>query len=179
MTDAIVEKALAGALPVPLFDLPPKAGAVKSALVKQNYGAAIAEAAKLPEADGGPELKKVIEGLVATRVSTMQKALKDGDFLTAVETASALKKGLDGLPEAPEPEKVLAEITANKDADRVIDLQKKVRAIGDQPLKKKKEIDKAIADLGKIVKDAPGTYAAKQADELQLELVKKKNSDRG
>jgi len=76
----------------------------------------------------------------------------------------------------PEPDKVLADIKANKDADRVINGQKKVRALREQKLKNKKEIEKAIADLDKIAKDFSSTFAAKEADEFRTELIKRKNA---
>lgn len=175
LTEKIIESALVGALPKPLFEFPAKAAGVKSALVKHNYAAAVAEAAKLSDADGGPELKKVIEGLVAARVAGMKSALKEGDFLSADATASALKKDLDGLPEATEAEKVLTEIKGNKDAARIIQGQKKVRALQDKKMTRRQDIEQAMADLDKIAKDFAGTYAATQATELRTELIKRKN----
>lgn len=175
LTDKDIERALGGALPRPLFDLPASAGALKAALVKRNYAAALAEAGKLSEADGGPALKAVVQGLITGRVEAMRNAIKDGDFLGAQDIASALKKDLEGLPEAPEPDKVLAEIKANKDADKVIAAQKKVRAIGELRLGKKAEFEKAIADLKKISKDFPDSFVAGEADAMMAQIRKKKD----
>jgi peroxiredoxin len=175
LTDEILTSALAGALPKPLFDFPPSAAPVTKALAKHSYSAALSEAAKLSDADGGPELKKVIEGMVASRVTRMKSALKDGDFLSAQEIASGSKKDFEGLPEASEPDKVLSEIKSNKDAERVISAQKKIRAIQDQKITRKKDMEKAIADLDKISKDLKGTYAAKEADELRTDFMKRRN----
>jgi hypothetical protein len=176
LTEQIINSALGGALPKPLFDYPPSAGPVKSALVKHNYAAALSEAAKLSDADSGPELKRVIEGLVASRVESMNTALKNGDLLTAQELATMLKKDLDGLPQAPEPDKVLAEIKSNKDANRILAAQKKIQAWKEQRMTKKKDVDSAIAELEKIAKDLPGTYAAKEASDFAGELSKRKSA---
>jgi hypothetical protein len=176
LTESSIEGALKGALPKPLFDFPPSATPVKNALVKHKYAAALAEADKLSEADGGPELKKVIEGMVSARVASMQAALKEGDFLGAEELASVLKKELDGLPQEPDAEKVLADIKGNKDAARVIAGQKKVHALEAKKMTRKQDIEKAMDDLDKIAKDYAGTFAAKQATEYRTELIKHKNA---
>jgi hypothetical protein len=176
LTDKQIESALGGALPTPLFDLPANATAVKTALAKHAYAAALAEAGKLSEADGGPQLKSVVQGIVTGRVQTLNGALKEGDLLTASDLAGALKKELEGLPEAPEADKALAEIKANKDADKLIAAQKKARAIGDQKLGKRAEFEKALADLKKIAKDFPSTYVAKEADDIATQISKRHNA---
>ena len=115
-----------------------------------------------------------MQGIVTGRVQSMQGALKDGDFLTAFDSATALKKELVGLPEAPEAEKVLDEIKSNKEADKIMDAQKKVRAIADQKLGKRAEFEKALADLKKVSKDFPSTFVAKEADDLATQIEKKR-----
>ena len=174
LTDKIVEGALDGALPKPLFDLPASAAGVRTALGKRNYAGALAEAAKLPEAEGA-DLKKAIESMVATRVKTMKTALEKGDFLTAQDLSATLKKELAGLPQTAEAETVAATVKADKAAARVIGLQKKIRAIEAQSPRKKKDIEKALAELGKLKKDADGTFAASEVDALQLELSRRRN----
>ncbi len=175
LEDKVIESALTGALPTPLFELPPIAGAVKTALQKHNYAVALTEAGKLSEADGGSGLKQVVQGIVSGRVGSMNAALKEGDFLTALDSATALKKELEGLPEAPEADKALAEIKANKDAEKLMAAQKKVRAIADQKLGKRAEFDKALADLKKIEKDFPSTFVAKEAEAVETAVLKAKN----
>jgi hypothetical protein len=175
LDDKTIQAAIDGALPSPLFDLPPAAGGVKTALQKRNYAAALAEAGKLSEADGGSGLKQVVQGIVTGRVQSMNAALKEGDFLTAQDSATGLKKELEGLPEVSEPDKVLAEIKANKDADKLMGAQKKVRAIAEQKLGKKVEFEKALADLKKIEKDFPSTFVAKEAEAVETAVLKQKN----
>jgi hypothetical protein len=175
LQDSVIQAALAGALPTPLFDLPPTASALKTALQKHTYAAALAEAGKLSEADGGSGLKEVVQGIITGRVKSLNSALEEGDFLTAQDSATALKKELEGLPEAPEADKALAEIKANKDADKIIAAQKKVHAIADQKLGKRAEFEKALADLKKVSKDFPGSFAAKEADTLASQIEKRRD----
>lgn len=174
LSEAVVEKALAGALPKPLFEFPAAAAGVKSALVKRNYAAALAEAQKLGAE--GAELERDVQGLVRARVQAMKSALESGDLLGAQEAASALKKELEGLPEAGEPGPVLARIEADKNADKLIAAQKKVRAIREQRLGKKGELEKAVADLRRIAKDLPGSFAAGEAEELAGILEKRQKA---
>jgi len=103
LEDKVIQSALDGALPTPLFELPAAATGVKTALQKHNYAAALAEAGKLSEADGGSGLKQVVQGIVSGRVGSMNAALKDGDFLTALDSATALKKELEDCPRRPSP----------------------------------------------------------------------------
>jgi len=175
LSDEIIERSLAGALPKPLYEFPAAASAVKSALLKRNYAAALAEAAKLSEADGGPELKQVIQDQVASRLAGMKSALEEGNLLTALDSANALRKDLDGLPEEAQADEVLGRIKADKGADRVMAAQRKIRALQDQRLGKRREMDKALADLDKLIKDFAGTYVAKEAADFRVTLVKRKN----
>lgn len=174
LSEAVIEKAIVGALAKPLFELPASASGVRSALGKRNYAAALAEARKLG-ADGA-ELERAVQGLVSARVQGMKSALEAGDLLGAQEAATALEKELEGLPEANEPGPVLARIEADKDAEKRIAAQKKVRAIGELELGKKGEVEKAIADLRRIAKDLPGSFAARQADELAAALEKRQKA---
>ena len=176
LSDDVIKGALAGSLPSPLFDLPASANALKAALLKRSYSVALAEAAKVPAADGGGELPAVVQSIITGRVQTLSASLKEGNFLDAQELASALKKELEGLPEAAEADKALAEIKANKEADKISAAQKKVRQILDGKLGKKAEFEKALGDLKKISKDFPGTYAAKEADEATTQVLKKRNA---
>lgn len=165
LSDEVIKGAISGALTTPLFDLPASAAALKTALMKHSYAAALAEAGKMPPpSDDGPDFPKIVQGIIAGRVQTLSADLKEGNLLDAQDLASALKKELEGLPEAAEADKALGEIKANKEADKIIGAQKKVRQILDGKLGKKAEFEKALADLKKISKDLAGTYAAKEAD---------------
>jgi hypothetical protein len=176
LTTDIIEKALGGALPKPLFDLPANTTAVRNAISKHNYSLALAEAGKVGDNDGGPELKRVVMGLITGRVTSMNAALKEGDFLGAEEMANACKKELEGLPEAAEADKALAEIKGNKDAERVIGGQKKLRAMQESKATRKKDLEKMMTDLDKLAKDYAGTFVAKEAATFREAVVKRHNA---
>jgi thioredoxin-like negative regulator of GroEL len=168
-----LQKSLAGALPKPLWEWTPASKPVQAALLKRSYAKALEEAAKLSEADGGPEIKTSIQGIVQARVEGLRRSYEAGDFLGADTAASLLVKELDGLPEKETASKILADIKANKDAQPVIKTQKQIAKLRAAGLSKRKEIEKAIEDLLEIQSEHPGTFAAKEADALIAELRKK------
>ncbi len=171
-----LQKSLAGALPKPLWDWTPASKPVQAALLKRNYAKALEEAAKLSEADGGPEIKTSIQGIVQARVEGLRRSYEAGDFLGADTAASTLVKDLDGLPEKEVASKILADVKANKDAQPVIKAQKQIAKLRAAGPSKRKEIEKAVEDLLEIQSEHPGTFAAKESEALIAELRKKLGS---
>ncbi|MBI5364442.1 MAG: TlpA family protein disulfide reductase [Planctomycetes bacterium] len=171
LSEDAIQKALVGALEKPLWDWPASAKDVRAALTKQAYSDALAKAAKLTEADGGPAIQKAIQGIVAGKVAALKAAMTAGNFLAVSTTGAEIAKAVDGLPEKADVEKVLADLEANKDAKKVIQAQKKVAELRDKKWKKR-ELEGAIADLKKMAKANAGNYAATEAEELAAELDK-------
>jgi hypothetical protein len=174
VTDALIEKAVAGALPKPQWEWPASTKAVKAALLKRQYKAALDEAAKLTEADGGPGITQAIRSIVESRVAGLKSTYASGDFL-GTETAGG---ALAGLPERDAVEALLAELDANKDAAAVIKAQKQVAKLRASELSKRKELEAAMADLAKISKANAGNFAGKQADEFLNELKERARAGR-
>lgn len=172
----VIEKALEGALTLPMWEWPASAKTARAAAQKQNWADAIAAAAKVPEADGGPAVADALKHLVAGRVAKMKADLQARNFLSAQDSAAALAKSLGSLPEKAEADSVLAAIKADKDAAKVIKGQQQIRSIRGANPSKRKEIDAAIEDLKKIAKDLPDTFAATEANALIEALVNKKRA---
>ena len=164
--EPLLEKAVAGALPKPLWEWGVAAKNVKSALLKKQYKAALEGAEKLGEADDGPVIKAAIEGLVKSKITMLKATYDKGDFLGAQELAAELAKQLAGLPEQADAEKVAADIKANADAATVIKHQKAIAKIRDKDPSKRKDLEAAVEDLEKIAEKAAGSYAATEAQAL-------------
>jgi hypothetical protein len=173
---AQIEKAVTGALTKPMWEWPASAKETRTALLKHKYADALASAAKLTDADGGPAIKASIQGMIASRVNGMKTALTAGNFLSASEAATELSEQLTGLPELSDAKTVADTIKANKDAPAIIKAQKTIREAKNQKLAKAKEMDKAIADMRKIAKDMPGTFAETEAKAFADELDKRKRA---
>lgn len=174
LNESQIQKAVEGALPKPLWEWTAAAKNVKAALLKRQYKLALDEAAKLGEADSGPTIVSAIQGIVKSRVEAMQAAYSKGDYLGAENSAHALLKEFDGLPEKEAATKVAADVEANKDAQPIIKAQKQIAKLRAAELRKTKEIDAALEDLAKIEKGLPGSYAASEAAELIQQLKAKK-----
>jgi len=165
-----IEGALVGALQKPLYDWSPAARGAKGAFVKRNYKAALEQASKLAESDGGAEIVQAIQALVAARVAGMRAAYDKGNFLAAREEAEALTKELAGLPELESVNKLLAELAASKEAAHVLKGQEKIAKIRAGGLTKRKEIQAAMQSLQKLAQEYPGTYVESEANELLRQL---------
>lgn len=178
LENGTIEKALKGALQKPLYELPANASAVRTALSKRAHAAALSEAAKLAPPEAATEIQRSIRSLVECSVAVMKGALAEGDFLTAHEAATDLEKDLDGLPESQEAKSVLADLAANQDAQPVMAAQKKVRAILDQKLGKRRDYDKAVAELKKIMEERRGSFAFQEAERALLTIGKRRDAIR-
>lgn len=175
LQSSVVESAVRGALPMPMWEWTGEAKPVRTALMAKQYAKALEAAAKLTEAHQGPAIRAAIQAQIEGRVAAMKADSEAGNFLDAHESAKALVKDLAGLPEAQEAQARATGLEADKEAQTVIAGQKKVRKIRDGELRKKKEIQKAIEDLEKLQDQYVGTHAAKEASELLERLTKKRN----
>jgi len=163
--DALLAKAVQGALQKPLWEWTGDAKAVKSALLKRDYKKALDLAAALGDADG-PEILACVQGLVKSQVEGMREARARGDFLGALTKAGALQKSLAGLPDAEEAAKLEAEIEADSAAMEVVKGQKKLAKIVGKEPDKKKEWLAAIEDLEELREKYPGTFVEQEADRM-------------
>jgi hypothetical protein len=174
----VIEKYLTGALPKPMWEWPASAAAARTALQKGKYADALAAAAKIPEADGGAAIQSALTAMIQGRVSGMKASFTEGDFLSAKNAAIELQKTFDGLPEKAEADKMLADIKANADAEKIMKAQKSIRDLLGQRLGKSREYEKALTDLQKIQKELEGTFAAKEAGEALNTIRKRKQAQK-
>jgi thioredoxin-like negative regulator of GroEL len=170
LEESTIGSALQGALPKPLWEWSGGAKGVKGALLKRSYKSALDQAAKLGEADGGPEILAAIQGVVKSNVDGLRACFEKGDYLGAQTAAQRLEKDMVGLPEVEEAAKVLSSIAADKNAQNVIKGQQKLAKIRDGENTKRKELEAAIESARKVLKEYPGTYVEKEAGELIASL---------
>lgn len=172
---ATIEAALLGALPIPMWEWSGAAKGVRSALVATQYAKALEAAAKLGADDQGPQIVEAVKAQIQGRVAAMRADADKGNHLDTLEAAKQLSKELAGLPEADEARAQEARLAADKEAQRVITGQRKVRKIRESGPRKRKEVDKAIEDLKGLQDQYAGTHAAKEAGELLDHLVRQRN----
>lgn len=167
LTDEMIEKALVGTLPTPIFDLPAEASAVRGALQKRQFAKAIEAAEGVAEPQG---LAASLRAIVTARVEALRAAKSEGDFLTASEAAKELAKDLKGLPEEDEVAKIAKEIGADAEAKRVIKAQQAVRKLKETEVRRKKDAQEVIKQLDKVIEKFAGTAAAREAERFRTQL---------
>lgn len=170
----LIQDAIKGALPKPVYEWPASASAAAGALRKKKYADAIAAAAKIPDADGGPAIKAALEAVVTGKVEGLKAAKEKGDMLSAYESSKALQKELAGLPQAKDADAVADEIAKDPQAAKIMKAQKRLREIRGERLGKKNEREKAMEDLEKMIEGFPDTYLAKEAKATLSGLKQKK-----
>jgi hypothetical protein len=178
LSDAVVEKALEGALPRPFFELGKAAKGVQKELAKGELAKALEEAREL-ETDGednGAEIRAAVEAMIKAHLEKLRRAREVGDFLRLSERGERLRDGLGDLPESVELQTWLDELDGDKSAQAVIAVQKKIRDLREDvaELRKQKDAEKLIDKLEKLAEEVPGSFAETQAKELisQLQALK-------
>jgi len=166
-----IESALAGALPIPMWEWPKEATGVRKALQKQDYQKALEAAQKL---DDGEQYVAAVRGVIAGRLASLETKFEAGDFLGAYETAKVLKKVFKGLPEQDRVNEIYDKIKDDDAAQEVIKGQEDVADIAEEAaeLRKKKDAEDLLDDLRKVQEKYAGTFAAEQASELADKIRK-------
>ena len=156
-----VEEALNGALKVPSWEWPDSARAVRKALAKRKYAAAISAAERMgPE---GGEILDAVRSVVSGRVKGLLAAYEKGDILSVLDRGKACQKDMAKLPEADEVKALLAKIKGDKQALSVAKAQRSIRKIFESRKIKKKDFSRHRKTLEKIHRDFTGTFAGEQA----------------
>jgi hypothetical protein len=166
LNPGIIEKHLAGALSVPMWEWPDAFSGVAKALKKRQYAKALEEAEEVAQSEtDGAKIRDAIRSMIAGRIAATRKAYEAGDYLTASELAQSAKKELKGLPEGDEAAEIASKISKDREAATIAKAQKMVRRIIDEQVRSKKDAEKQIAQLEQIARKYPETAAAREADE--------------
>ena len=171
LDEALLEKAVSGALKKPLWELGKDEAGVRKALLADD----LAQAAKAAEA-AGPESAELVRAWIDSRVAAVESAVERGDYRVAVTVGDRAAKALAGLPEA---DKVAALVDGvRKDPERKALLRAQetlgeleTAALSAQGRKKTAEI---AAKLEKLAADHPGTSVAERATEVANDLKRRK-----
>lgn len=171
LKSSTIEKALVGALPIPMWEWPKSASGVRKALQKTDYATALKKALEL---EGGDTYVEAVRGVIAGRLSSLEQAFAIGDFLGASESVKELKKSFKGLPEQDRVNEIDDAIKSDKSAGAVIKAQKDIVKLAEEvaELRKRKDAEKILDKLRKIQQKNAGTYAADQAGELADDIRK-------
>lgn len=165
-----LDAALQGALSKPLFDWPKSADAARGAFSKRDFAGALAAADKLGAAD--KDIAESIRGYVDAQIKLAESALEKGNLLLARDLSTRLTKELGKHELAARTKEIADKVVKTANADKIIAAIDAVQKIEIGKLKKKKEGEKALDELKKIVKDLPDTYAEQIARAKMDDLVR-------
>ncbi|TAJ11852.1 MAG: TlpA family protein disulfide reductase [Planctomycetota bacterium] len=149
----IIEPALKGALKKPIFDVPSFEGA-------------------LDDAKSDAELQAKIRAHIDGRVARVKAAHEAGNLLFVREQGTRLHKQLGKLEQAAAVKELVDGIAKVENGEKIIAAQESVQKIDIDKLKKKKDGEKALDELKRIVKELPDTYAETMARAKMEELVR-------
>jgi hypothetical protein len=149
----LIEPALKGALKKPIFDAP-------------------SFQELLDGAKSDTALQAKIRAHIDGRVARLKSALETGDLLTVRDQGARLHKQLGKLEQAAEVQALVDAGAKVENAAQIIAALETVQKIEIDKLKKKKDGEKALDELKKIVKELPDTYAETAARAKMDDLVR-------
>lgn len=163
LTKGIVQKHLKGASKFLTFGWPAAFQSVAKAIAKLEFAKALAEVEKLADKDGADIVKADVSKMITSRVSKMEAAMEKGDYYGAHELAETLDGQLKGLPEAEKVDAVLDHLKTDKSAKRAMKAQAGLRKLMDVKITKRKEAEKMLKKVNKILEENDGTYVGDEA----------------
>jgi hypothetical protein len=179
-----IEKAIEGALPTPLWDWPESTAGVQEQIRAANWAGAHAAAVELSDKDLGKSIADFIGKSASLKVEGVKASYEAGDILGATESIASFGDSLKGLEAGRTLAELAKEIAADKEAQKILELQRKIASLGDiipgtreafEELLKDKEgtmarVEEAIGELESIAKEYSGKFVARQAEAMLEDL---------
>lgn len=163
LSSNLIEEHIKGAIQKPLYEWSGKAAKIKKAFLGGDFSKALDAAEKLAKKDPfGIEAGALLQGILTSRVASLQTALEAGDILAAYDGAQELLKGLKGLPEADTLKAMSKTISKNSEMKDTMKMQKRLAKalVGD--LRRRKDCDERVVALEKLLTGHEDTYFGRQ-----------------
>jgi hypothetical protein len=173
LEEVTIQRHLGGALKIPMWEWPRAAAKARKHVQKGELAKAFAVLDKAKGDDAVGVIRDDLRAMMEMQLRTMEASLEKGDVLRAVELAERGVKGLKGMPEADRAQAVLDRVDEDDECQRVLKLQKKLVKLADVEDLSRKKLLKRCEDLREFIRDAKGTYAAKSAQDLLQDLLKR------
>jgi len=159
----LLEEALKDAISVPMYEWTGPAKAIKASFLKGDYGKALKAANKLAADDKlGVEIGDMVRRLIAIRIETIESQLEKGDVYEAYTSAKAFSKNIKGLPEAAAVKALVKSISGDKVLKKILSTQEKLSEIKATEHPKRKDCEKSIGKLEKLLKSNKDPYTEEQ-----------------
>ena len=159
LSSSQIEKALEGAISLPVYEWGKSAKSIKKAFLNQEFAKAIEAADKLGQKEeSGKQIAGLLRGMVTSRVAALQADLEKGDVFKALSGAEALSKNLKGLPERDTLEELITKVSKDPVLSEVSEVQGKLNDIMSDERKKWKDCDASVKKLKKLLEGHEGSY---------------------
>ena len=157
---SVLKPLLEGALKTPMYEWPKSCSKVAKALRKGKLGDAIKASAKIEEEH--PEIAAAVVGMADGRLSSMEKAAKDGDWLKVESIGESLKDAVKVWAGGEQVTALLAELKGDKEAQAILKAQKKIVKLTAGKVNASR-FEKIKKELEKIRDKHAGTAAERDA----------------
>lgn len=173
LTSGTIEKALKGASPFLSYGWAEPFHGVAKSISKSEFAKAMKDADRLVASgeEGAEAVRTQVVKVLGARISKLEKAIADGDFLAAQEMADALDGNLSGLDEAEKVDGIVSHLKKDKDAKNIIKGQSALAKLKGGDLRKKKSKELAIGKAEKLAKRYEGTIVERHANAF-IELLR-------
>ncbi|MBL4770927.1 MAG: redoxin domain-containing protein [Planctomycetes bacterium] len=172
----VLKDALKGAISTPVYEWTGTAKGIKSSFLKGDYGKALKAADILAEKeDLGKEIGDLLRGIISTRIEKIESQLEAGDVFAAYSSAKAFAKKVKGLPEAAAVKAIVKSISGDKVLKKILSTQEKLSEIKATEHPKRKDCEKSIDKLEKLLKSNKDPYTEEQ---LRAQIKALKNMRR-
>jgi hypothetical protein len=172
----LVQKATAGALKKPLWELPKAFAKVRAAIAKGDLATALKEAEAVKAQQGAPEeaaaLVDSVKAMIAGGVAGADAMAAAGDYLGAQSEYQRVAKAAKGLPEEQQAKEKLAALAKDPAAKKGIKAQKELEKLTAEAPRSKKDVEELKTALEAFIKKNEGSFAAKRAQDLVAKYEK-------
>lgn len=166
LTSDTVEKALKGASPYLNYGWSKPFQGVAKSISKSQFSKALKDVDRLLKSgeEGADAVRNMVVKVLGARIAKLDKAVANGDFLTAKGLADALDGNLSGLDEAKKVDGVLTHLNKDKEAKNVLKGQSALQKLKEGDLRKKKSKELAIGKAEKLATRYEGTIVERHAN---------------
>lgn len=150
--------------------------ATRSALRRGDLLQALQRAAAIPANRGGAAIRGTIAYMIDERLELYAEADRAGDRHGQQVRGRELLRALDADPRREHVERTLAAAKADPETAKILAAQREVRECRELKIRRKKDRERAIATLQRIIRDMAGTHVAFEARQM-LAQIKRRMAD--
>lgn len=167
LTDAEIEKALAGALTRPLWEWPESARPLAEALKGGEYARALELARGLPPADG-LDYAAFVQGRIQPQIERFKSLVAEQDYPRAMQLGEHLEKGLGTAPEGAEVVERMKALRADPEIMKLVAGTARMTELETRAtrLRNAEEAVALRADVAAFVKEQAGGKLERRAQSL-------------